>query len=104
MNKLFSLILPFCALLQILFCFNAVTARPGDSSVKSEHCKSEPVTGEIFCAGYFPKFTFKYDTMSCEPYIYGGCGATANLYDTLQECMSSCVHGSAPTEEAPVES
>ncbi|CAB4056301.1 unnamed protein product [Lepeophtheirus salmonis] len=147
MNKLYSLSMRFCALLQILLCFNVVTARPGNKcsqpketgpcrcrgndnnfksladcqkechsssynpssselnpSVKSEHCKSDPIAGQMFCAGYFDKFTFNYDTLTCEPYVYGGCGATANLYDTLQECMSSCVHGSAPTGGAPMES
>eukprot|EP00096_Caligus_rogercresseyi_P007225 TRINITY_DN25027_c0_g1_i1.p1 TRINITY_DN25027_c0_g1~~TRINITY_DN25027_c0_g1_i1.p1 ORF type:complete len:564 (+),score=120.10 TRINITY_DN25027_c0_g1_i1:30-1694(+) len=74
-------------------CHPSTDSASLNPSVKSEHCKSPPESGPMLCAGSFRKFTFHYDTLSCEPHVYGGCGATANLYDNIQECMGSCIHG-----------
>ncbi|CAG0880940.1 unnamed protein product [Darwinula stevensoni] len=42
------------------------------------------------CTGFFPKWTFNASSESCERYIYGGCGRTKNLFDTVEECQATC--------------
>ena len=37
--------------------------------------------------------TFNPTTLKCERYIYGGCGATANLYHSQEQCMATCYFG-----------
>jgi hypothetical protein len=39
------------------------------------------------------RFTFNPVSLSCEPYIYGGCGATANLFLSKEECKMACLFG-----------
>lgn len=51
---------------------------------------------KIFCwifRAFFPKVTFNAETLKCQRYIYGGCGGTANLYSSTEECMSTCYYG-----------
>eukprot|EP00096_Caligus_rogercresseyi_P006698 TRINITY_DN23427_c0_g1_i1.p1 TRINITY_DN23427_c0_g1~~TRINITY_DN23427_c0_g1_i1.p1 ORF type:complete len:298 (+),score=48.37 TRINITY_DN23427_c0_g1_i1:1-894(+) len=62
-------------------------------SLKSETCKEPPTSGENSCEALIPKFTFNYESLSCESYNYGGCFGTENLYDSITECMGACIHG-----------
>lgn len=43
----------------------------------------------IQCAGYFPSWVYNKTTDACEEYVYGGCGATMNLFSTEQACTTS---------------
>lgn len=45
------------------------------------------------CLAYFPSWTHDSATGLCKPIIYGGCGATQNLYKTLEECQKACPGG-----------
>ena len=47
----------------------------------------------VSCRGYFPMFTFDAYSLKCKSYIYGGCGRTANMYTSLEQCLSTCYHG-----------
>ena len=40
----------------------------------------------IACAAYIPKFYYNETSKKCEEYVYGGCGATLNNFDTKEEC------------------
>ena len=81
-------------------CAPRMTAsRAVDAHIKSPHCTLDPLLPPedgrpaMACAGFFPKYTFDRDSLSCEKYVYGGCMGSQNLYDNLFECLSACVHG-----------
>ena len=57
------------------------------------HCLDPPVKGMISCYAYFPKIVFNSKSLKCERYIYGGCGASANMFDGLEQCQTTCYHG-----------
>jgi hypothetical protein len=40
----------------------------------------------LTCAAYMPKYYYNETLESCEEYIYGGCAATLNNFDTKEEC------------------
>jgi len=42
------------------------------------------------CAAIFPNWTHDAETGLCMPFIYGGCGATENNYESLAECQTAC--------------
>ncbi|KAL1446261.1 hypothetical protein MTO96_044635, partial [Rhipicephalus appendiculatus] len=42
------------------------------------------------CAGYFPRYYFNNVTKTCEQFIYGGCQANGNNFQTLGECQNTC--------------
>ena len=54
------------------------------------------------------QYTYSSDSGRCEMYIYGGCGATDNLFPTESECQEACAPdqlissriADAPTVEA----
>jgi hypothetical protein len=46
------------------------------------------------CAAYFRRWTHDITTGVCMPVVYGGCGATANNYETLAACQKACPGGS----------
>ena len=71
-------------------------AQPDDVSLhlRSAHCLLPPVSQTLLsCMAFFQRFTFNSKSLECEPYIYGGCGATANLYLSKEECKASCIYG-----------
>jgi len=43
------------------------------------------------CEAYIPSYTFKNN--KCEYFVYGGCGATQNIFSTQEECESKCMGG-----------
>jgi hypothetical protein len=53
------------------------------------------MAGEKKCKGYIKKWTFNETEETCVTYIYGGCNGTRNLFDTEEECQSSCPLSSA---------
>ena len=40
---------------------------------------------------YVPRFTYNVDNGACEPYMYGGCNGSDNLYLTEEECIKTCI-------------
>lgn len=48
-------------------------------------------TGEtgISCLAIQNMYTFNNQSGSCEPYVYGGCGATMNLFQSEEECVQA---------------
>ena len=64
----------------------------GSGHLMGPHCSLPPIDRPFACAGAFQRYTFSPSTLSCEPYLYGGCGATPNVYSTVEECISSCIH------------
>ena len=46
----------------------------------------------------FPRFTFNSEAGRCEKFVYGGCGAGANMFLTLDECVNVCIEAVGETE------
>lgn len=46
--------------------------------------------GGIECMAYIPKVFYNHTSNKCEDYIYGGCGASANSFSTVEECEEAC--------------
>jgi len=42
------------------------------------------------CRAAFPRFFFNAESGKCEKFTYGGCGANANNFETLDECLNAC--------------
>ncbi|XP_077521281.1 actinia tenebrosa protease inhibitors-like [Amblyomma americanum] len=51
------------------------------------------------CKGYFPRYYFNVTTKTCEQFIYGGCQANGNNFETLQECQRRCRYVAGPTTQ-----
>ena len=51
-------------------------------------CEGDPTTGGN-CGGAFQRYYFNKATYTCDPFIYGGCGAT-NVHDTKEACLDKC--------------
>ena len=66
--------------------------------VKTAHCFRPPLVGKVTCRGWFPRFTFNSRTLKCESYIYGGCGASANVYTNEEQCLTTCYYGTSEIE------
>ena len=50
--------------------------------VKTTHCLQPPVEPDhAQCRAYFPSIFYNQDTHECQEFIYGGCGATANVFN-----------------------
>jgi hypothetical protein len=45
------------------------------------------------CLAYLPSWYHEPSTGLCTPYIYGGCGASANHFETLEDCQQACQGG-----------
>lgn len=55
-----------------------------------EECLLPPEPEPYSCLAYFPRFYWNKWTNRCQQFIYGGCGATANNFGTLEECYAFC--------------
>lgn len=42
------------------------------------------------CRAAFSMFYYDSKTMSCQQFIYGGCGGNANRFNSEEECMKTC--------------
>src|SRR4051812_48819576 len=55
----------------------------GAGGIGGDECNGPAVNGPDLCDAYFPSWTHDSTTGLCRPYVYGGCGASKNLYKTL---------------------
>lgn len=42
------------------------------------------------CRGYFPRYFYNKITSTCESFIFGGCRANPNNFDSLEACEGTC--------------
>ena len=42
------------------------------------------------CMAFFPRYYYDQTSMRCERFVYGGCQANANNFETIQECIKDC--------------
>ena len=58
---------------------------------KQELCSLPPVKElPVSCLGFMPMWTHNSKTNKCESYVYGGCGKTANLFQSEEACNKAC--------------
>ncbi len=55
-----------------------------------DRCQLPPVRPSFECQAALPRFTFDSAAGECRRHLYGGCGATANLYRTEEDCLAAC--------------
>ncbi|KAI3354000.1 hypothetical protein L3Q82_018557 [Scortum barcoo] len=75
---------------------------PKSNETNNILCRLPMKTGS--CRASFPKFFYNVTSQSCQSFIYGGCGANNNNFDTQEECEAACngVTGSVlPDESTP---
>jgi len=53
---------------------------------EEDFCSLPPEKGLVSCYASIPSYTFDKAEGVCKKYSYGGCGATANLFQTKEEC------------------
>ncbi|CAM9765601.1 unnamed protein product [Bubo scandiacus] len=49
----------------------------------------------IACTRFSVMWYHRWETGSCEPFWYGGCGGNANRFDSEQDCVRACTHPAA---------
>ena len=42
------------------------------------------------CMGYMPRWFYNSKTEECESFIYGGCQANANNFESEEKCKNTC--------------
>ncbi|XP_041851360.1 kunitz-type protease inhibitor 2 [Melanotaenia boesemani] len=58
------------------------------SNQSSLHCLLPMKVGS--CRAAFPKFFYNVTNQSCSSFIYGGCEANENNFDSQEECEATC--------------
>nr|P81902.1 RecName: Full=Trypsin inhibitor; AltName: Full=Cocoon shell-associated trypsin inhibitor; Short=CSTI [Bombyx mori] len=43
------------------------------------------------CKGSFPRYAYDSSEDKCVEFIYGGCQANANNFETIEECEAACL-------------
>lgn len=51
-------------------------------------CMQSPNHGP--CQGYYSRWHFDVDKLTCIQFSYGGCRGNQNNFLTFEECMNSC--------------
>jgi len=54
----------------------------------NDPCSQPPLTGK--CRGYFVRYHYNKKSKSCEEFVYGGCGANKNNFETVEACNKAC--------------
>lgn len=63
-------------------------------------CSLPPVTSSSSsCVAFIPSWTFNSTSGQCENYIYGGCGKTANLFQSEEVCKATCESQASKTKQ-----
>ncbi|VDM32195.1 unnamed protein product [Hydatigera taeniaeformis] len=70
-----------------------VHSHPGGLKMRGLHrdCKDPIDPGRGRAA--FRRFAYDVKTGECRSFIWGGCDANRNNFETLEECQSKCEHG-----------
>jgi hypothetical protein len=53
------------------------------------------------CTAAFERFAFNQVTLACEPFTWGGCGGSENRFESLEDCVATCV-AALPKDCTPV--
>merc|ERR1712025_587906 len=62
----------------------------GGSSFVSSSCNQPPFEYGR-CGNNFQRWSYIWQTGSCQPYIYSGCGGSANRFNSQNECIRNCL-------------
>ncbi|XP_053376969.1 papilin-like [Mercenaria mercenaria] len=54
-------------------------------------CRPLTYESDIRCLAYMEHWTYNADTGACEMFVYGGCGGTANNFDSQDACNRKCL-------------
>lgn len=71
---------------------------PGDSDESKDDdddddvCNQPAQKGPKICRAAIHRWTFNAKKGACQPYLYGGCGGTGNLFDTEEACNAKCIN------------
>jgi hypothetical protein len=68
----------------------ATATKPEEVATTKDVCSLPPIDNPFACLAFHPSWTFNSKKGKCEPYVYGGCGKTANLFQTEEECNAKC--------------
>jgi len=78
---------------------DAETKTTADGLTKQQRCSLPPVEPSPFsCLAFIPSWTFNSTAGECQSFVYGGCGKTANLFDSQDACNLAC--GPEPSSDA----
>lgn len=70
------------------FSIHDIYWRKLSSKVFPARCLQPEEAGRCFAA--FPKFFFNQKDGACKEFIYGGCDANENNFETVEECKKAC--------------
>jgi len=52
-------------------------------------CRGPPETSR--CKASFKRYYFDVESETCKGFIYGGCGGNKNNFDSMEECLETCL-------------
>lgn len=55
-------------------------------------CDDDPQPGlDSRCRASKPRVYYNKADNKCVPFTYGGCGATSNIFETVEDCEKTCL-------------
>lgn len=64
-------------------------------------CQPLTYSSDIRCLAYMERYTYNPNTDTCDMFVYGGCGGTANNFLTEDACNTKCKRSVATATEEP---
>jgi len=55
-----------------------------------EVCAPLTYSNDLRCLAIIPRWTYNDASNRCEQFMYGGCGGSANNFDTEEACQKKC--------------
>ncbi|XP_013110808.2 PI-stichotoxin-She2a-like [Stomoxys calcitrans] len=65
-----------------------IDLQAAEGAYRNDVCSQPLVIGNCFAA--FQRFGFDASRGQCVQFLYGGCGANANNFETYQQCQATC--------------
>jgi len=77
----------------------------GKETAKADNtdiCTLPPILtkNNVSCFGFIPSWTYNAAAGQCQSYVYGGCGKTANLFSSQEECKAKCDQATEAARQA----